>query len=92
MLSLQHYNEGNYEEAISAAQSALALKPDYAEAFNNICAASNKLGRYEEAAKACEQALRIKPDFLFFSDIRIVTVLIRMKIRMKIIRIDPESG
>jgi Flp pilus assembly protein TadD len=62
-LSLQKYNEGNYEESIAAAESALTLKPDYAEAFNNICAASNKLGRYEEAAKACEQALRIKPDF-----------------------------
>jgi Flp pilus assembly protein TadD len=62
-LSLQNYNEGKYEEAIAAAESALSLKPDYAEALNNICAASNKLGRFEEAAKACEQALRIKPDF-----------------------------
>ena len=61
-LSLQNYNEGNYEESLAAAQSALSLKPDYAEAFNNVCAACNKLGRYEEAAKACEQALRIKPD------------------------------
>jgi Flp pilus assembly protein TadD len=62
-LSLQDYKEGKYEESIAAAQSALSLKPDYAEAFNNICAANNKLGRYEEATKACEQALRIKPDF-----------------------------
>ncbi|HZR78189.1 MAG TPA: tetratricopeptide repeat protein [Chthoniobacterales bacterium] len=62
-LSLQKYSEGKYEESIAAAQSALTLKPDYAEAFNNICAASNKLGRYQEAANACEQALRIKPDF-----------------------------
>jgi Flp pilus assembly protein TadD len=62
-LSLQKYNEGKYEESIAAAQSALSLKPDYAEAFNNICAANNKLERYDEAAKACEQALRIKPDF-----------------------------
>ena len=62
-LSLQNYNDGKYEESIAAAQSALSLKPDYAEAFNNICAANNKLERYEEAAKACEQALWIKPDF-----------------------------
>jgi Flp pilus assembly protein TadD len=39
------------------------LKPNYAEAWNNICAAYNKLGRYQEAAVACEQALRCKPDF-----------------------------
>jgi len=38
------------------------LRPNYAEAWNNICAAYNKLGRYEEAAAACEQALRYKPD------------------------------
>src|SRR5262249_33142432 len=61
-LSLQRYNEGKFEESIADAQRALTLKPDYAEAFNNICAANNKLGRFEEAAKACEQALRIKPD------------------------------
>lgn len=62
-LSLQKYNEGEFEESIADAQRALTLKPDYAEAFNNICAANNKLGRFEEAAKACEQALQIKPDF-----------------------------
>jgi len=39
------------------------LRPNYAEAWNNICAAYNKLGRYEEAATACEQALHYKPDF-----------------------------
>src|SRR5205823_781979 len=48
-LSLQDYNDGKYEEAIDAAQTALALKPDYAEAFNNICTANNKLERYDEA-------------------------------------------
>ncbi|HET9800389.1 MAG TPA: tetratricopeptide repeat protein, partial [Chthoniobacterales bacterium] len=62
-LSLQRYNEGKFEESIADAQRALTLKPDYAEAFNNICAANNKLGRFEEAAQACEQALQIKPDF-----------------------------
>jgi hypothetical protein len=35
----------------------------YAEAWNNICAANNKLGGYDEAAVACEQALRSKPAF-----------------------------
>src|SRR5205823_12135477 len=62
-LSLQTYNAGKFEESIVAAQAALSLKPDYAEAWNNICAANNKLGRFEEASKACEEALRLKPDF-----------------------------
>ena len=61
-LSLQRYGEERYPEAIAACRTALELRPDYAEAWNNICAAYNKLGRYEQAAAACEQALRYKPD------------------------------
>jgi tetratricopeptide (TPR) repeat protein len=61
--SLVLYDQGRYAEAIKACQAALNLKPDYAEAWNNIGAAYNKLGRYEEAAAACERALRYKPDF-----------------------------
>jgi Flp pilus assembly protein TadD len=62
-LSLERYREERYVEAIAACRSALELRPNYAEAWNNIGAAYNKLGRYEEAAAACEQALRYKPDF-----------------------------
>jgi protein O-mannosyl-transferase len=43
--------------------SCSRIRPNYADAWNNICAGYNKLGRYEEAAAACEQALRYKPDF-----------------------------
>jgi Flp pilus assembly protein TadD len=62
-LSLQFYGEERYVESIVASRRALDLRPGYAEAWNNICAANNKLGRYDEAAVACEQALRLKPDF-----------------------------
>jgi tetratricopeptide (TPR) repeat protein len=62
-LSLQFYGEDRYVESIVASRRALDLRPGYAEAWNNIGAAYNKLGRYEEAAAACEQALRYKPDF-----------------------------
>ncbi len=62
-LSLQRYGEERYAESIAACRAALERRPNYAEAWNNICAAYNKLGRYEEAAAACEQALRYKPDF-----------------------------
>ena len=61
-LSLQFYGEERYVESIVASRLALDLRPGYAEAWNNIGAAYNKLGRYEEAAVACEQALRYKPD------------------------------
>jgi Flp pilus assembly protein TadD len=62
-LSLDRYQEKRYQEAIDACKSALALKPDYAEAWNNICASYNQLGQYNQAVAACEQALRSKPDF-----------------------------
>jgi len=62
-LSLRLYREERYVESIVASRRALDLRPGYAEAWNNICAAYNKLGRYDEAIAACEQALRSKPDF-----------------------------
>ncbi len=62
-LSLRFYGEERYVESIVASRRALDLRPGYAEAWNNVCAACNKLGRYDEAAAACEQALRYKPDF-----------------------------
>jgi Flp pilus assembly protein TadD len=61
-LSLQRYGKKRYPEAIAACRAALKLRPDYAEAWNNIGAACNQLGRYEQAVAACEQALRCKPD------------------------------
>jgi tetratricopeptide (TPR) repeat protein len=62
-MSLARYQEKRYDDAIAACKLALALKPDYAEAWNNVCASSNQLGQYEQAINACEQALRFKPDF-----------------------------
>jgi tetratricopeptide (TPR) repeat protein len=62
-LSLQRHREERYAESIAASRAALKLRPNYAEAWNNIGAAYNKLSRYEEAAAACEQALLYKPDF-----------------------------
>jgi protein O-mannosyl-transferase len=61
-LSLRFYGEERYVESIVASRRALDLRPGYAEAWNNICAACNKLDRYDEAVAACEQALRSKPD------------------------------
>jgi tetratricopeptide (TPR) repeat protein len=61
--SLEYYRQKRYVDTIAACEAALKLRPDYAEAWNNICAANNELGRYQEAAAACERALYFKPDF-----------------------------
>jgi protein O-mannosyl-transferase len=62
-LSLRYYEAHQYEKSIEAARESLKMKPDYALAYNNICAALNNLGRYDEGIKACQEALRIDPDF-----------------------------
>lgn len=60
--SLAFYRAGKYPESIRAAQMALKLKPDYAEAWNNIGAAWNRMSRWDQGIAAEEQALRLKPD------------------------------
>lgn len=62
-LSLMYYNAGNYRGCINAAQKALQLKPDYAEAYNNIGTSYNQLQQFDSAVIACEKAVQLKPDF-----------------------------
>lgn len=62
-LSLAQYQAHRYEDCIRSSDHALQLRPAYAEAFNNICAAHNALGNYAAAADACERALALEPDY-----------------------------
>jgi len=62
-LSLMYYNAGNYQGCVDAAEKALKLKPDYAEAYNNICSAYNAMKKFEDGAKACEAALKINSGY-----------------------------
>lgn len=61
--SLGAYRAGDFEKSLAAARRALALRPGYAEALNNVCAAHNAAERWDEAIAACEEALRRRPDF-----------------------------
>lgn len=60
-LSLVSYNMQHYENSIAAAKIALQLNPNYAFAYNNICAAYNKLGHFAEAVAAGERAVKLDP-------------------------------
>lgn len=60
-LSLQEYRTKRFRESIRAAEEALALRPDYDPAWNNICAAYNELGEWDRAMAACEKALALNP-------------------------------
>ncbi len=46
----------------AAQEQAVSLRPDHAEAYNNMAIALREQGRYEEALDNCRQALSIMPD------------------------------
>jgi hypothetical protein len=56
-------DEGKLGEAIEAYTKALAIKPDNAEAYNNMGIILKTQGKLEEAIKAYDRALSIKPNF-----------------------------
>lgn len=60
-LSQTLYQQGKYLESIGAARTALSLKPDYAEAYNNIGAAYAALRLWDPAIEADQQAVRLNP-------------------------------
>jgi tetratricopeptide (TPR) repeat protein len=62
-LSLLYYQDGKFSECVQTAQRALQLKPDYAEAYNNIAAGYNSMGLWDDGIKAASEAIRLKPDF-----------------------------
>jgi tetratricopeptide (TPR) repeat protein len=61
--SLEYYQVERYDDSIVACRTALSLRANYAEAWNNIGAAYNRLGQYHQGAEACEKALRLKPGY-----------------------------
>jgi tetratricopeptide (TPR) repeat protein len=60
-LSRTLYSDGKYLESIGAAQTALHLKPDYPEAYNNIGAAYGAMRLWDPAIHAGQQAVRLAP-------------------------------
>lgn len=61
-MSLAYYTAGKYEKCIEACESALKLKPDYADAYSNIGASYNMLKQWERGKNACLEALKIDPN------------------------------
>jgi tetratricopeptide (TPR) repeat protein len=61
-LSLLYYQAGRYRDCIVAATEALKLKPDYAEAYNNVAAGYQSLGQWDDAIRAAQQALKLNPN------------------------------
>lgn len=62
-LSLDYYLDGRYDLCINAANQAITLRPNYAEAYNNIGSAYIALQQFDKALTALKTALNIKPGF-----------------------------
>jgi len=61
-LSLQRYGKKRYPEAIAACRAALKLRPDYAEAWNNIGAACNQLGPLRASRSSVRTGVTLQTD------------------------------
>jgi tetratricopeptide (TPR) repeat protein len=57
-------NSKNYTEAINAYDKAIAIEPDYFEAWNGKADAQNRAQQFTEALVSSDQALKIKPDYI----------------------------
>ena len=62
-LSLQYFNESNYQDCIRVAEKALELNPEYADALNNIGIGHFYLLNYDQAIEAYGKALEINPSY-----------------------------
>jgi Tfp pilus assembly protein PilF len=70
MTADDHYNKalalsdaGKYSEALPEFQKAVALRADFAEAYNMIGFTYRKLGKLNLSLRNYEKALKIRPDF-----------------------------
>jgi tetratricopeptide (TPR) repeat protein len=61
--SLRAIQAGLYQQSIDDARAALKLRPNYAEAYNNIAAAYEAMHKWDEAIAAAKEAIRLNPDF-----------------------------
>lgn len=62
-LGLLYYQAGKYDKCVEAYSEAVRLKPDFADAYNNMCSAYSLLKQYDKAIEACNKAIAIKPDY-----------------------------
>ncbi|HMK88288.1 MAG TPA: tetratricopeptide repeat protein [Methylocystis sp.] len=63
-LGIIKFQTGRREAGLALIDRAIALKPDYAEAYNNRGNALRELKRLEEAAASYDKAIALKPDYV----------------------------
>lgn len=58
------YELQRYQDALSAFEKAVKIRPDYAEAWNGQGSTLSKLKEYKAALTAYDRAIQIQPDYL----------------------------
>jgi tetratricopeptide (TPR) repeat protein len=64
LLGVQLYQEGKFDQAITAFQAVLQDKNDFAEGYYNLGMAYLHNGQSEKAISSMKKAIELKPDFL----------------------------
>lgn len=64
LLGVTNFQEGKLDFAVQFISKSLAIKPDYAEAHNNLANALKAQGKLEEAAQSFQNALDFNPDII----------------------------
>ena len=63
MLGVIAYQTGNHQFAVDLIGQAIALKPDYAEAYSNRGNALKELNQLDAAVASYDKAIALKPDY-----------------------------
>jgi len=61
-LAVDYANAGNFEEALSAADSAIAIDANFTLAYTTKAGILNAMGSYEKALESAGKATEIRPD------------------------------
>ena len=63
LIILERLKDQGNQDAISSCQKAISLKPDYAEAHNNLGTTQKDQGNLKDAISSYQKAISLKPDY-----------------------------
>jgi hypothetical protein len=88
-LGIALQGKGRHDEAAVAYQNAIALRPDYAEAYNNLGNAHRAKGNLDDAIASYQRAIALRADFAAAKKNLHITQ--QEKIRNRVRHIDPNG-
>jgi tetratricopeptide (TPR) repeat protein len=61
---VQHFNAGQFDEAVAAYQQAVKLRPDWVFTHSGLALSLLRLKRFAESAEAFKQATKLDPKYV----------------------------